>query len=173
MKCSLLVAMLIVCPFGVSAQCSPQQKTQIDAVREAWKASWDAKQLDGVVSLYAADAVFLPSDGSRNTGTVEIKAALQKQLGSTVAITSVSVNCSGELAYDSGTYTQDFPPNSNLTTLGVGGGHKHVEGQYLVVLKRQSVGTTLKGGLRMSGGMTVAGGRDGFVIVQHAATMKP
>ena len=132
MRCFIAVC-AVVCSTSVLvvAQCNPAEKTQIEAIRNAWKTNWNAKQLDNVISLYATDAALLPSDGTRATGKTEIKAALQKQLGSTVAITSVSVDCSGEFAYDSGTYTSDVPANSGMTLTGVGGGgSKHIEGQY-------------------------------------------
>jgi ketosteroid isomerase-like protein len=177
----VVVALASSTAVQVAAQCTPAQKSQIEAVRDSWKKNWNAKQLDNVVALYAPDATFLPSDGTRNTGTSEIKAALQKQLGSTVTITSVKVDCSGEFAYDSGSYTSDIPASgggmaTNGTTMqGVtmGGAGKRVEGQYLVVLKHQGGGGTILGGSTVIGGSTVVGGGGGFLIVQHAATAKP
>ena len=175
--CAALIVVSALASSGiVQAECTPTQKTQIENVRNSWRTSWNAKQLDKVVELYETDAVFLPPDGSRNTGKAEIKTALQKQLGSTVAINSVSVDCSGEFAYDSGSYTQDFPAGSSMTLTGVGGsgGKKHVEGQYLVVLKHEKgSGVGIGSNLGIGSNEGIGGGSDIWRIVQHAATAKP
>jgi uncharacterized protein (TIGR02246 family) len=140
-----------------AAKCNAAEEKQISDLRTSWQTDWNAKQLEKVVNLYAPDAAFLPADGSRATGQNEIRASLEKQLGSKVLATSITLNCSGDLAYDSGTYTQDW-------TGGISGGMtisggtsiskmgKHVEGNYLVALKR---------------------GSGKWLIVQRASTAKP
>jgi ketosteroid isomerase-like protein len=121
--------------------------------------NWNAKQLDNVVKLYAADATYLPPDGSRIPGQHEIRAFLEKQIGSKVSVQSNTLDCSGDIAYESGTYTQDLAGGAavagNYTISGnwaMNAGGKHVEGNYLVVLKRED---------------------RKWLIVQHAATAKP
>jgi hypothetical protein len=94
---------------------------QLADVRGSWVKNWNEKQLDNVVRLYATHADLLLADGSRASGQDEIRASLGKQIGSKVEAHSIGIVCSGALAYDSGTYTQDSDG-------------KRVEGNYLVVL---------------------------------------
>lgn len=141
----------------VAAECSSATNQQIAQVRDAWISAWNAGQLDNVTKLYAQDAAFLGADGSRATGQNEIRAAFQKQIGGKVSVQSVTLDCSGEISYDSGTYTEDIPGGATITggvTITGGAtitGNGHREGNYLVVLKRQS-------------------GK--WLIVQHASTAK-
>jgi uncharacterized protein (TIGR02246 family) len=159
----ICVALVAVCALACStavrtaAQCKPAVEGQIAEVRNSWEKNWNAKLLDNVVKLYAADAAFLPADGSRASGQNKIRASLQKQIGSKVSVTSVTVDCSDDVAYDGGTYKQDWTGGiSGGVTISGGvsmtGMGKHIEGNYLVVLKRAS-------------------GK--WLIVQHASTAKP
>jgi ketosteroid isomerase-like protein len=163
MRYLIAVAVCALASVPVIAQCDSTEMAQIEAVGNSWQTSWNASDLNKVMELYSDDAVFLPSDGTRVTGKTEIKDALQKQIGSTVAITRVTVACSGDFAYNSGTYTQDFSAGVRKS--------KHIEGQYLVVLKHAK-GGAIMGGNSMIGGNAVLGGGGGWVIVQHAATAK-
>ena len=182
-RAALIVVCALVCStvVRVAALCTPAEKTQIADVRNSWKTNWNAGKLDNVVNLYATDAALLPPDGSRATGKAEIKASLQKQIGSKVEINSVSLDCSGEFAYDSGTYTQDFPGGGVTMTPGttitpgttLGGGSKHVEGNYLVVLKHESGGSVIGGKAAIGGNAAIGGGGSRWLIVQHASTAKP
>jgi uncharacterized protein (TIGR02246 family) len=94
---------------------------QIAGVRDSWVKSWNDGQLGNVVSLYYKYADLLPVDGSRAHGQDEIRATLQKQMGSKVKVHSLSFACSDAFAYENGTYTQTDNGQS-------------VEGNYLVVL---------------------------------------
>jgi uncharacterized protein (TIGR02246 family) len=152
----------IVCSVGLAAaECNSTDKQQVNDVKSSWQTSWNAKNVDDLVKLYAADAVFLPSDGSRVNGVSEIKASFQAQIGSQISISSVKLDCSGEIAYDSGTYAQTLPTG------------KHIEGQYLVVLKRFSGGGGMGGKAAISGKSAMGGGGSRWLIVQHASTVKP
>jgi uncharacterized protein (TIGR02246 family) len=126
-----------------SAKCTASEAKQITDLRNSWVTNWNAKRLDDVMKLYTNDANYLAPDGSRISGD-EIKAYFQKLIGSKVSATSGTLDCSGDLAFDSGTYKQDFG--------GDGGEVKHVEGNYLAVLAR-------------------ANGK--WLLVQHASTAKP
>jgi len=154
---AVIALCVVACSISVrvAAQCKPAEEKQTAEVRELWVTNWNARQLDNVVKLYATDAAYLTADGSRASGQSEIRASLEKQLGSKVSVHSLTLGCSGEVAYDSGTYTQDSGGTtiSGATISGapISGGGKHVEGNYLVVLKRES-------------------GK--WLIVQHASTAK-
>ena len=61
---------------------------------------------------------------------------------------------------------------TGTTTLS--GGNKHVEGQYLVVLKHESGGGVGVGsGVGAGSGVGIGGGSSKWLIVQHASTAKP
>jgi ketosteroid isomerase-like protein len=172
---AVIASCAIACSLSLqaTAECDPEVKKEISEVRSSWVTNWNAKQLDNVVNLYATDAVLLPPDGSRATGKTEIKASLEKQIGSKVSVRGVTVDCSGEVAYDSGSYTQDVPFGTSLTLTGVGGsGIKHIEGQYLVVLKHESGGISMGPGVSTGPGVAQGGGSK-WLIVQHASTAKP
>lgn len=154
---AIAAALIIAAPTRVTAQCKPDTEKQIIEVKNTWVRDWNAKNLDGVVNLYAPDATLLPADGSRISGQQQIRAYFEKQIGPKVAVQSVSLGCTDQLAYDSGTYASD----SGGVALGPGvavgpgvaiGGGKHTEGNYLVVLKHEA-------------------GK--WLIVQHASTARP
>jgi uncharacterized protein (TIGR02246 family) len=137
-------AAIVVCAMSIlaGAQCKPEVKKEIDAVRDTWVKDWNTRNLDGLMGLYTQDAVVLPSGGSRVVGKNPIRAMFEKEVGSTVTIESVTVECSDELAYDSGSYTaspadtqvgQGQYKNMQITS----GRRKHL-GNYLVVLKQMT-----------------------------------
>jgi uncharacterized protein (TIGR02246 family) len=94
---------------------------QIAQVMNTWVEDWNEKRIDDLTKLYYSQAVLLPADGSRAEGQSEIRASLQKQIGSKVEVRSLGPVLNGSLAYENGTYTQ--------TKNGQSG-----EGNYLVVL---------------------------------------
>ena len=73
--------------------------------------------LDDLTKLYYSRAVLLPADGSRAEGQSEIRASLQKQIGSKVEVRSLGPACSGDLAYENGTYTQLKMANPSRATI--------------------------------------------------------
>jgi len=58
-----------------------------------------------VIKLYATNATYLSSDGSHISGQDTIRAYLQKLNGSKDSVQSVTLDCSGDIVDDSGTYT--------------------------------------------------------------------
>jgi len=115
-------------------------------VMNKWVQDWNNKRIDNLMTFYRSPhAVLLPADGSRADGQSEIRAYLEKQVG-----TKMELNSSGPgficlenkgvpaVAIESGTYKQR-------------GTAKTVEGRYLVLL----------------------GGGPPWVIAQPALTAKP
>lgn len=99
-------------------------------ISEEWAKQWSAKNLDAVMALYANDAVFLPSTGSRITGRAAIRDLFAKALAansSELHVQSKVTEQSGDLAYDSGEYDE---------TMTSGGVTRTGRGNYLVVLRR-------------------------------------
>ena len=125
-QCVALIALCVVGSTAAWAACTSAEEKQIADVRSSWLSNWNTNQLDNVMKLYATDATYLPSDGSRVSGQSEIRAYMKNLIGSKDSVKSVALDCSGAMVYDSGTYT------------AVGSDGKLVEGSYLVVLKRQN-----------------------------------
>jgi uncharacterized protein (TIGR02246 family) len=106
-------------------------------VSERWAKEWSAKNLEGVVGLYADDAVFLPSTGSRVAGKAAIRALFDQALATNTPdlhVKSRSSEQSGNLAYDSGEYDE---------TIESAGAKRSSHGSYLVVLRRGDKGDWL------------------------------
>jgi ketosteroid isomerase-like protein len=83
-----------------------------------------------VIALYAEDAVFLPSTGSRITGRAAIRELFAKALPglkSDLRVHSKVTEQSGNLAYDSGEY-EETSTSGEFTKTG--------RGNYLVVFRR-------------------------------------
>jgi uncharacterized protein (TIGR02246 family) len=106
--------------------------TEIAQVSEQWAKHWSAKNLEAVVALYADDAVFLPSNGSRFTGRAAIRDLFAKALASytpELQVHSKVTGQSGDLAYDSGEY-EEMSTSGGVARTG--------RGNYLVVLRRDA-----------------------------------
>jgi hypothetical protein len=72
---------------------------QIADVRSSWVKNWEG-QLDNVVYLCGTHADLLAADRSRASGQNEIRASLEKQIGSELEVHSLPDACSDALAYD-------------------------------------------------------------------------
>jgi ketosteroid isomerase-like protein len=87
-----------------SLGCMFLSRRETDAdIRNAWRSNWNTKQLDNVIKLYATNATYLSSDGSRISGQDNIRAYMQKPIGSKDSVQSVTLDCSGDIVDDSGT----------------------------------------------------------------------
>lgn len=122
-RAALLSGCVLLCLTATraTAQCGPNMEKQIADLRESWVNNWNTGQLSNVVSLYYRYADLLAADGSRASGQEEIRAFLQKQIGSKIEVHSRAFACSDALAYENGSYTQTENGQS-------------IEGNYLVVL---------------------------------------
>jgi len=147
MKRICAVAAFILLVNGrASAQCEPDLKV----LRESWATFFNNKQPDKLVDLYASDATLLSPDGQRLVGNLNIRAYLKNIMDSgtvTVSLESVTIDCSTEMGYETGTYTETIARAGAATggKAGVGGnagmgggGNKKLEGNYLVVIRKVS-----------------------------------
>ena len=114
-------ALLFLTSIRAAAQGVPNVEKQIAQVMNTWVEDWNEKRIDDLTKLYYSQAVLLPADGSRAEGQSEIRASLQKQIGSKVEVRSLGLVTNASLAYENGAYTQTKNGQS-------------VEGNYLVVL---------------------------------------
>lgn len=98
---------------------------------EEWARHWNAKELDKLVEVYTADAVYLPPHHAAVHGRDAIREFLKGPLQHGVTDLKFEVTYikrEGELAYDVGRYSMSVPQE--------GGGSKQDRGKYLTVWKR-------------------------------------
>lgn len=115
---------------------SPAAACPVSDRSQEWAGYWNAKNLPGVMGLYAAEPVFLPNSGERWSGPKSIRhnfAKLQKQFDPHLNLHSVDCEASGSLAYDSGRYDETLDPVK-------GGREIRAKGQYLFVFRRSRDG---------------------------------
>jgi uncharacterized protein (TIGR02246 family) len=128
-------ALLFIAAADARAQTAPRaaargQTTGVAQISERWAKEWGAKNLAAVIALYADDAVFLPSTGSRVTGRAAIRDLFEKALAtntSNLHVRSKVTEQSGDLAYERGEYEE------TMTSAGV---TRSGQGNYLVILRR-------------------------------------
>jgi uncharacterized protein (TIGR02246 family) len=109
---------------------------EIGNIREEWARDLHDKQLDRIMKLYAPDAVFLSPDGSRVTREAAIRELMKKVMSavtSNIALSGITTESSGNLAYDSGSYKETLVPTA-------GGPSQEMQGHYVIVFKRQADG---------------------------------
>jgi len=106
---------------------------ELAQVNQDWAAAWEAGDLDAVLALYTKDAVFHDADGSRVIGRHALReffANVLKQYSAKPTMWSVVDGSSGDLGYDSGTYSEVVTPVGNPA------GAIQTHGSYLVILRR-------------------------------------
>jgi uncharacterized protein (TIGR02246 family) len=103
-----------------------------------WAAGWSAKDLDGLMALYAPEPVFLTASGERWEGAATIRAHFAEGLAEynpQLTVKSLKSEASGDLAYDSGSYEE------TTTAVHGSGGAIRAKGSYLFVFQRQTDGS--------------------------------
>ncbi len=107
------------------AACQPSTKPQpltaadstaIEANHRAYADAWNKGNVDGVVGIYASDAVVLLSDTTPLTGANAVRTYLNTTLGTprrpVLAITETSLTGRQDLAVSTGTFTLTLPPDT-------------------------------------------------------------
>ena len=137
-------------PAASSANSAPI--AEIARIRERWVQHWNAGQLQAVLESYAPHAVLLPANGQRIAGREDIAKYFQQAMDSgarLVSLESVACDAAGSLAYDSGRlkYTTGGAapdqPNQVSPRAAARPAGRQVEGNYLVVLRREKDGRWL------------------------------
>jgi uncharacterized protein (TIGR02246 family) len=119
--------LLIVIVLPQVAAADPFEK-----LRQEWARDLHEKRLEASTALYSPDAVFIQPDGARVKGSAAIRRLYEKvtsTFDSNLNFSSERVKISGDLAYDSGTYTE---------TLLTRATHKSMlsKGSYLTIYRR-------------------------------------
>jgi len=115
---------------------APSAADDLARVRGQWAQELHDKQLDQIISLYAADAAFLSPNGGRFTGPTEIRGlfkTIMDTVTSNITFHSIAMESSGDLAFDSGDYTETLVPTKS-------GPDQHYKGDYLIVFRCQKDG---------------------------------
>jgi uncharacterized protein (TIGR02246 family) len=135
-----VVALLSACAQPQPAAPPDTRAADEAAIRAAaadWASTFPAKDVDKFVSFYAPDATVYPQGAPAVTGGAAIRGfwsdffSLPGFAGS-VALKSVEVARSGDLAYETGTYEMTLNDAKGKPTKSTG--------KYLVVWKKQSDG---------------------------------
>src|SRR5215467_7818299 len=102
-----------------SNQKSSSAADAIAQVRDEWVKDLHDKQLDRFVMLYTPDAAFLPPNGERVSGRPAIRELTKNVMGiytSNLVFHSITVEHSGDLAYDSGDFRETLLKLSDGST---------------------------------------------------------
>jgi ketosteroid isomerase-like protein len=108
------------------------------ALRQEWVWYLHDKKIEASVALYAPDADFI-SDAGTSHGTAAIRELYQNitsTFDSDLTFTSLRIDVSGNLAYDSGTYSETLVTRAT-------GKLQHTAGSYLTVYRRTKPGPWL------------------------------
>jgi ketosteroid isomerase-like protein len=127
----LLVLLLALQTVGPA----PSKNDPFAGLRNQWASDLHAKHIDDSLAQYAADADFI-SEAGRTHGTAALRELFKNVTGtldSDLTFTSERVEVSGDLAYDSGTYTETLVTRAT-------GKVQHLAGSYLTVYRRTNVG---------------------------------
>jgi ketosteroid isomerase-like protein len=136
-RIAITIAALFIC--GALLFSSPKETVPFAEARAQWVTLLHDKDIDKFVELYSPDAVFTSADVGRVTGREGIRKITLQATGSFTSdlqFHSMTTDQAGNLAYDSGEFSETLTPNS-------GGAPIHAEGSYLTVYKKQPGGRWL------------------------------
>ena len=117
----------------------PSVTEDLAKLRGQWARELHDKQLDQIIAFYATDAAFLSPNGGRFTGRAEIRTlfkTIMETATSNITFHSIATESSGDLAFDSGDYSETLVPAKS-------GPDQHYKGDYLIVFRRQKDGQWL------------------------------
>ena len=146
-----IVFVAVVIATGPPTAAAPRDTTRatLGRIRDTWVQDLRTKQIEPILKLYAADAVFLQPTGERVTGSAVLRTLFQSIMAtfdSDLTLSSQTIDASGNLAFDSGDFQE------TLTTIATGA-KINATGSYIIIYKRQPNGS--------------------WLIVQHAFTGTP
>lgn len=132
----LVIAIAVLCAAPLGSLSATKEAAPLADARTQWTMLLHNKDIEGFVKLYAPDAVFMSGDVGRVTGRDAIRKITLQATGSftsNLVFRSVTTDRAGNLAYDSGEFSETLTPNS-------GGAPVEAKGSYLTVYKRQADG---------------------------------
>jgi uncharacterized protein (TIGR02246 family) len=125
-----------VAPLSAAGQASPADAAAFSDLRVKWADGMRTKNADAVAALYAPDAVFLSTEAGRIVGRTAIHDLCKDMMASftsNLTFHSLATDRSGDLAYDSGEYTEAMLRDAD-------GAMSQGHGNYLMVYKHYPEG---------------------------------
>ncbi|WP_263365835.1 YybH family protein [Edaphobacter bradus] len=146
----LLTSLLVVAASLPAHPQQPDSSATITHLRTQWAEALHAKRLDDCLSLYASDAAFLEPRGSRIQGQQALHDLFQiafSATDSTIQFTSTTIQTSGDLGFDSGSYQETTVLHGTNTTIPVSGNYLTIyrrtpDGRWLIVQQAWTAKTT-------------------------------
>lgn len=144
---TILFSFLLLIATNLPAQTAPSAASVSDSAtaiaqsRTQWAAALNAKRLDDCLALYTADATFLEPRGNRIQGRQAIHDIFQlafAAIDSSIELTSISLQASGDLAFDSGSYKETAIVHGTTTPIPISGNYLTVyqhapDGHWLIL----------------------------------------
>jgi ketosteroid isomerase-like protein len=115
---------------------APSLSARSAELRQSWIEDLEAGRLLSLVSHYAPDAALLDADGKHAIGLGQIRVQFSNQLTNTearISFDSRAVASAGDLAYDSGSYTEELVDTTTHAT-------RRVQGDYLTIYRKAGLG---------------------------------
>lgn len=113
---------------------SSDASMEVAKVKDRLTDAMRSKRLDDITQAFSTDGSFLTRTTGRVSGRAAIRGLFEKVLGSftsNITMTSVRIEHSGDLAFDSGDFEETVTSTSDATKKYT------VKGNYLLVLKRE------------------------------------
>ena len=111
-----------------------------DQLRQTWVADLEARNLDAALALYATDAAFINPDGTHASTPAELRQLYTFIFGAFAAtdvkLSSRATGQSGNLAFDSGAYSETVTERGSPPAKGI----HHLSGDYLTLYRRSPEG---------------------------------
>lgn len=132
---ALLVLLVFTGCASTMSSSTNDAQTYIQSTTPRFISSFNSGDWNAVSGYYADDAVLLMPNADAMRGTAAIRAGFNSMNGmnARLNLTSDRVVQSGDLAYETGTYTMSMTPS--------GGNAMNDRGKYLTVWRRQADGT--------------------------------
>lgn len=124
-----------VCPHGLFAQSNSQGAKLLAALDDQWSAAAAAKNLDKVVSFYAADAVVYPPNEPVATNASDIRGVWARYFaapGFQISWKTTASSAQGKTGWTAGTYQDSL--------IGADGKQVVEKGKYLCVWQKGADG---------------------------------
>lgn len=149
LKLFVVIVALFAAPFqSLAAQPDSDPVRQVSDLREQWAKAWNENDLKALVVLYDEEAVLTLPTGERISGRENIQSYLTPIIkeSSNLTFSNPKTDHSGKLVKDSGSFQHTITSpalkvsaSKNALKLG-SGSSRQVEGNYVLVLKRESQG---------------------------------
>lgn len=141
MQHTRFISVLLACSVALVAAVAQSQQpapsntsTEAAKVKDRLAEAVRSKSLDDISQAFSTDGTFLTRTTGRVTGRAAIRGLFEKVLGSytsNITMTSVRLEQSGDLAFDSGDFEETVTSTADATKKYT------VNGNYLLVLKRE------------------------------------